>query len=337
MLPQRFYLGIFIAAGLGQLALADTYPLILRGKVMMKDGSPPPKSVSIQRICSDELGNAPGPLTDKKGEYMWRMDVDPMRTRACFLEANLAGYSSTTIDISALNGYTDTSQTLPPIILSNRSADPYTIVESANGVPGKSAGPWKAAMKAVDSGNLAEATSQLQAVVDASPKFAQGWHTPGIVLQTRGMFDKAEDAWRHAIENDPKLLPAYVGLLRMCIKTKDWQGAVTAADGLAKVDTKKLFPEVYLHLAVARYGLKDLDGALASAQDAVKQDAQQKRGEYVLGRILEAKGDTAGAREHMNKYLSLDPNVADVELIRQHIEYLGKPEAATVDPDLVLP
>jgi hypothetical protein len=54
-----------------------------------------------------------------------------------------------------------------------------------------------------------------------------------------------------------------------------------------------------------------------------------------LGRILEAKGDSAGAKEHMTKYISLDPNVADIELIKKHVEFLGKPEAATVDPELV--
>jgi hypothetical protein len=60
-----------------------------------------------------------------------------------------------------------------------------------------------------------------------------------------------------------------------------------------------------LHRAVALNGLQDLDGALTSVKRALKLDPQHKRlrEEYVLGRILEANGDAAGAREHMAQYL----------------------------------
>ena len=79
MYPVRLFLGSCLVIGfLGSLPVAaETYPLILRGKVTMQDGSPPPKSVGIQRICS-HTGSAPGPLTDKKGEYLWRMELVPV-------------------------------------------------------------------------------------------------------------------------------------------------------------------------------------------------------------------------------------------------------------------
>ena len=40
----------------------------------------------------------------------------------------------------------------------------------------------------------------------------------------------------------------------------------------------------------------------------------------MLGRILEAKGDAAGAREHISKYLELDKNTPDAEAIRTHLK-----------------
>ncbi|HEY2842964.1 MAG TPA: VWA domain-containing protein, partial [Bryobacteraceae bacterium] len=46
---------------------------------------------------------------------------------------------------------------------------------------------------------------------------------------------------------------------------------------------------------------------------------------YVLGVILEAKGDYAGAREHMAQYLALDLKPADAEQIRARMDNLGKP------------
>src|SRR5206468_7855682 len=119
--------------------------------------------------------------------------------------------------------------------------------------------------------------------------------------------------YEHAIESDPKMLQPYMTLARLCIKTKDWQCAAKAADALVRADSKKAYPAIHLHQAVARFGLKDYDGASASVQEAIRLDTAHlmRRTEYVLGRIMEAKGDLAGAREHMNGYLASDPKATD--------------------------
>jgi cytochrome c-type biogenesis protein CcmH/NrfG len=316
-----------------QTASAEDRPLILTGKVQMEDGSPPPKPVGIQRICSDSQGK-PGPITDKKGNWLWRLEVDPMRSRVCRLEATLPGYASSSIDISALNGFTGTTKELPPLILVPTAPNPMTIVPGETGVPGKSLNAWRAAIKAIQAVNIPEAESQLQAAVQASPKFAQGWHTLAIVYSTDQKGKEAKDAWEHAIAADPKLLQPYVALARLCVRTKDWQCTLTAADGLLKVDKKQTFPEIYIHQAVALYSTKDLAGAQAAAENAMKLDLVHKRSEYILGRILEAQGDLAGAKEHMAKYVERDPNVADIQLVKKHLELLGKPEAAGAEPEL---
>lgn len=313
---------------------AEVYPLIVKGKVTMPDGSAPPFSVGIERICSDSAGSAPGPITDKKGEYLWRMEVDPFRTRSCFIRATHTGYTSTTIDISGLDGSTKTATTLGNLIINNgRSVDPYAIISSESSVPSRASASWKAAMKALDNRNDAEAATQMQASVAAAPKFAIGWHALGVI-QDRQLQKPAEarEAYEHAIEADPKLLPPYIALVRLCLKTKDWQCAAKNADALIKADTKKTVTEIYLHQAVARYGLKDLDGAAASAQQAIQMKIP--RAEYVLGRILEAKGDVAGAREHISKYLEIDKSTPDADVIQAHLQTLGKPETSAFDADL---
>jgi len=331
----RVFLGICLVAILvcvTQPAAAENYPLIVKGKVTMADGSPPPFTAGIERVCSDAAGSAPGPITDKKGEYLWRMDVDPLRSRACFIRATHPGYTSSTIDISALNGYTNTVTTLDTLVLSGRTSDPYSIVSNDANIPSKAGGPWKAAMKALDTSNFPEAATQMQAAVAAAPKFAIGWHALGVVQERLDKMSDARTAYEHAIEADPKMFAAYLTLTRLCLKTKDYQCAAKTSDALIKVDSKKTVPEVHLHLAVARYGLKDLDGAAASAQEAIQRKIP--RAEYVLGRILEAKGNAAGAREHMTKYLDLDKNAPDAELIRTHIQNVGKGDAAGAEPEL---
>jgi len=320
-----------------QLAVADVYPVILHGKVVMDDGSVPPTIVGIERVCSDVAGSAPGPLTNKKGEFIWRMDIDPLETRNCVIRATHEGYASSAVEVSGIDT-THTSLDLPPITIRSAAADPYVLSYSDNGITGRAKGEWTAAKKALDAQNLAEGASHLEAVVAAAPKAAQAWHGLGVVNERLNKLPEAHAAYEHAIAADPKWLAPYVALTRLCIKTKDWDTAAKMAETLIKVDSKHSYSEIYLHQAVALYGLKDLNGAQQSVQEALRLDPKhtQPRTEYVLGRILEAKGDVAGAKEHMAKYLELEPAPADVDLVRAHIDSLGKPPGTGVEPELEL-
>lgn len=318
-----------------QTAFGDSYPVILHGKVTMEDGSPPPVQLSMERVCSDGFGSMPGVLTDKKGEYIWRMNIDPLESRNCVIRASHAGYTSTTVEVSGVDT-THTTLDLPPIIIRAAAGDPYTLNFSDKGIAGHAMGDWKAAIKALDAQNLSEVGRHLEAVVAASPKAAQAWHALGVIDEKLNKTADAQAAYEHAIADDPKLLTPYVTLTRLCIKTKNWDCAAKTSDSLIKADTKHIYTEAYLHQAVARYELKDLNGAEESIQEAIRLDPKyaHPRTEYVLGRILEAKGDLAGAKEHISKYLQLDPAPQDVELVRGHLDNLGKPGATAADPQL---
>lgn len=326
-----------VAAGLiatPALLHGDTYQLILQGVVQMKDGSAPPKTVSVERICSDVQGSAPGPITNKKGEYLWRMEVDPMKTRSCTLRAHLDGYVSSEIDISALNSYSNTK--MAPLILTPMSGDPTIIAARDDQIPAKSHGEWKAAMKAIDAGNFTEAGTHMEEVTKLTPKFAGGWNSLGLIYSMQQKPDKAKEAYEQAIAVDPKMIQPYLMLARYYVFRKDWDNTTKLVDQVLKLDTKHAYSEVYLHQAAARYGMKDFAGAETSVNQALKLD-QSKRGsraEYVLGRILEAKGDMDGARQHMLKYLELDPTAQDAGQIKEHIDKMGKPDAP--EPDLEL-
>jgi Flp pilus assembly protein TadD len=338
MVSKRSYLGVCLAAaflGFTGSAGADTYAVILHGKVVMQDGSAPPVSMGIERVCSDVAGDKPGTVTDKKGEYIWRLEIDPLEARDCQIRATHAGYTSTRVEVSGVDT-THTTLELPPIVVSASVADPYAIIIESS-IPGRAKKDWDEAIKALDNGpDFAEAARHLEAAVTASPKFAPGWHALGIVDERLKKQPDAKTAYEHALASDPKLLPPYVALLRVCIKLKDWDGAEKAAAALMKADPKHTYPEVYLHEAVAQYGLKDYNGAEESVQEAIRLDAGHKRprAEYVLGRILEAKGDIKGAKEHMATYLKLAPAPQDVDLVKGHIDLIGRPGGADVDPEL---
>lgn len=337
MLPVRALSGLCLCFSFVTVGSADTYKVIVTGKVTMEDGSVPPFTVGIERVCSDLQGSAPGPITDKKGVFIWNMEMDPFNSRACWLRATHEGYLSTSLDISGINTTShDTTHTLPPLVLSKKVPDPYSIVARSDDIPFHAKTPFDAAMKALDTPDYAEAASKFEAAVKASPKFVEAWHALGVVDERLNKPAEARDAYEHAIKANPKFVRVYITLARLCLKTKDWACTTKAAAEGLKQDPKHIYPELYIHQAVAEYELKDLNSAQASIQEAITLDPLHHfpREEYVLGRILEAKGDANGAKEHMANYLKLDPAPPDVDLVKSHLDNLGKPEAAAVDPPL---
>ncbi|MEI9813318.1 MAG: tetratricopeptide repeat protein [Acidobacteriota bacterium] len=328
-------LSLFIAIS-SLPAAGQAVPIIFRGTVVMADGTPPPKSVGIQKRCSDRQGDAPGVLTDKKGVYTWRFDVDFMSARRCFLFANMEGHESTEIEVSNYNAAVSVNVALPPIVLTPKGSDPYVLGGADKDVPNKARKEWAAAMKAVQSGDRQGAIAQLVAATAAAPEFALGWHNLGVLYDFGGKPAEARHAYTTAIEKDPKLLTAQMALLRLLLKQKDWDAAAQTAAALVANDKKRIFPDAYVHQAVALYFKQDYAGAEAAAREAINPKAKSTavRGLYILGRIQEAKGDAAGAKQSMTQYLERAPGALDASVIKDHIEKMGQPGAP--EPELEL-
>jgi tetratricopeptide (TPR) repeat protein len=307
----------------------QTLNVILRGTVTMEDGSAPGKSVGTEKVCSDRQGSGPGPLTKSSGEYIWRVDLDYMNSKVCYIQATLQGYDSTQVDISHLNPI-GVNVDLPPIKLTPHGGDPYLIGEGEpKDIPDKSKSAWDSALKAVSANDIPGAAAKLEAAVEANPKFALGWHNLGILYNFLGDDKKSRAAFTRAIEVDPKLLPPHIVITRLLIKDGNWAEAAKMAATTVPLDKNRIYPELYLHQAVAEYHLKDLAMAETHAKQALdpKNKRSAPRAEYALGRILEAKGDTTGAKQHMSRYLELAPDAPDASIIKAHIENMGKADA----------
>jgi Tfp pilus assembly protein PilF len=340
MIRKNLSLLIYVGAAFFSLqptAVANTYDVVVKGKVTMEDGTPPPFAVAVERLCSDSPNGTPGPLVSKKGDWIWKLQIDAFAQRACTFRAVIKGYTSTEADASHINVTSrDTTFTVPTIVLMAATPDPAALRFNEGSIPPKAKSGLTEAMKAMDAHDYQETRKGLVAAVTAAPKFAQGWHALGVVNDNLAMEAEARDAFTHAIDADPKIMPSYVMLARICIKMKDWQCALQTSDSLLKIDIKHVYPEVYVHRAVAQYQLHDLPGAQMSIEEALRLDPGHKRprAEYVQGRILEAKGDMNGAREHMSKYLAADPNAADADVVKAHVQLLG--QNTGTEPDLEL-
>ncbi len=346
MVSARVLRGFCLVAGLTgflQVATADYYTIIIQGNVVMPDGSPPPRSVGIERDCSDIQATAPGPLTDKKGHFLWRMDLDPENTRDCTLRAMMPGFSSTRVDVSDLN-LGDFQQNkvvnIANIVLSPRDSggSNSVVMIPIDEAPSKVQTQYKAATKAMDAHNPDEAIKQLQLALKAVPKFADGWNILGAIYEQHKMLKEAQDALQHAIETNPKLASPYLRLARIFNKLGDWNAAAKNEDALLKIENR-FYAEIYLQQGITRFELKDLAGAEESLKTAQTLDLTHKlsRAEYVLGMIALAKGDVSGAKEHIASYIKADPAAPDIEFIQAQLDSVGTPNAPKLDITLERP
>ena len=205
-----------------------------------------------------------------------------------------------------------------------------------DGIPLAARTAWNNAQKLTQKKNWAAAERELRTAVKLAPKFTRGWNALGFVCASQNKPADARDAFQHVVELEPKSLDALLDVARESIAANDWDTAEKTAAILIKQDTKQRYPEIYLHQATARYYLKDFDGAETSAQTGIRLDRRREvpRMEYVLGVILEAKGDFPGAREHLTQYLALDSKATNAAEVRTRMENLGKPRAASQETAL---
>ena len=339
--------GFLLAAGLlGQTARQSD--LVLTGKVTMADGSTIPKPVAIERYCPSGRSTWEA-RTDKNGIYLIRgFDTATMGSTwrtlgvggeaSCVLRASLPGYESSSVEFTERRFGSDTN--LPPILLYRRGTQTSSLLDVGIRVPRAINKPWAQSVKAIQAGDWAPAEQHLRSAVKGAPQFAAAWNALGVVCQSQDKLEDASNAFRRAIELNPKSLPPYVSLTRAEIKRRAWPEAAQAAQALIAADTRRQYPDAYVFDAVAAYSLHDFERAETSARTALRLDPKHRipRAEYVLGLVLEAKKDYAAAAEHMGAYLALEPKAADAESVRSHMGKIGESAPLAGIPDLnVLP
>ncbi|WP_321471847.1 VWA domain-containing protein [uncultured Paludibaculum sp.] len=320
-------LGLTVHSLYGQAANAH-------GRVTMENGSPPPKTVLIQRYCGASRIMVEA-ATNRNGEYVLRgsafdavgnwgsRQMGTFGTMKCALRASLPGWQSSMIDLDdpTLVG----KRELPALILRKRGAANLGVDVRVR-APRVSERAWERGVKAMAEGSREEAEKQFRLAVEAAPDFAQAWNALGTAYQGGNKLAEARDAFQHGIKADPKTLISHVLLMRLESSAKNWTDSTKAASEVIARDPGHKFPEAYLHKALAQYYLQDLDGAAASAAEAVRLNTnrQLQNAEYIYGMILESRKEYAKAEEHYRKYLENEPKASNADSVRARLANLGK-------------
>ncbi len=327
-------------------------PIFLSGKVVIQDGTPPPESAVIERVCngvvrpeaytdtrgrfSFQLGQNtsymadasvgadsgfgnPGSRTSGMGGFNSGSGISERDLWGCEIRASLAGYTS---DVISLGGRRSLDNPELGTIVLHRfgNVEGTTISMTSLQAP-------KDAKKAFDKGRdsmkkekWTDGQKQFEKAVGLYPRYAAAWFELGVALEKSGNTAKAREAYAKALESDPKYVNPYVQLTSIAARESNWQETADTAARALRLDPYN-YPNIYFYDAVAEFNLQHLDDAEKSAREALKLDPQHRipAVNHILGVILARKGDFKGAAEFMKTYLKLAPAANDTALVKKQL------------------
>ena len=349
----------------GQNPMPETMqrPLILTGKVVMEDGTPPPDSVTIQLVCralphavaftdskggfsvdlNNRLNNATladaseasddGPFGGGSfgGSRMPQMGsqgnyngINGRDLMGCDLQAALAGFSSDQVHLGTRHAL-DNPDVGTIILHRLANVEGLTISATSALAPKDAKKAFDKARNAARKQKWDEAEKEYQKAVDIYPKYAAAWYQLGLVQQQKKDEEAARKSYAQALAADPKFVSPYQQLAVMAAQEQKWQEVIDDTDRLLHLNPVD-FPQAWLFNSLGNYYLKNMDAAEKSAREGISRDAAHRYASmnHVLGVILAQKQDYAGAVEQLRNYIHYAPNATDIDQVKQQLSEVEK-------------
>ena len=165
---------------------------------------------------------------------------------------------------------------------------------------------YNAAVDLLNAGNKDGAEAKLLEAVGKSPDLPQAWQALAVIAHEKKNWAKALEYGQKALDLDPNLTSLY-GILT--------DSAEKAGDKKAAAEWRKRYdeanpdtPEILYNKGVEFYNkgkMKDAEGPLLKA---VEKKPEFAMAHFLLGMASFNLNKKAQAREHLQKYLELDPN-----------------------------
>lgn len=365
-----------LGSGGGALGPNTSRPIYISGKVVVQDGSAVPQNVTIQRICSGISKTVA--YTDSTGHFSFRWNdgsvlvtdasdagsgssrntstggfgssqsaggasalaPDPFGSRMmnCELKANVAGFTSNTINL--FNRRSADNPDVGVIFLRRvAGVEGSSISVSSMMAPKDAKKAYEHGLQCLLSNKRKEAAKDFEKAVAIYPKYADAWVNLGKLRIEQQSIQAARAALVKAMEADPKLVAPYTELGLLAAKDSKWQESSGYLDRAVELDPVD-FPQVWYADAVANFNLGKYDAAEKAARAAVKLDPRHvnPRSDYLLGLVLAQKKDYAGAAAELTEYIELAPSAPDILQVQEELGELekltggGTRQASTTQP-----
>jgi tetratricopeptide (TPR) repeat protein len=346
-------------------------PIYLSGKVMMDDGTPPPESVVIERICNGV--RRPEGYTDSKGRFSFQLGENramladasvsghedlfgntgglsgnsssgsrtpgmggrPVTERdlmGCELRAALPGFRSDVINLSGRRVF-DNPEVGVIVLHRLGNVEGTTISFTSLQAPKDAKKAYEKAREALRKKKPADAQKELEKAVAIYPKYAAAWYELGRLRQAQQDTEGARKAYQEALAADAKYVNPYLQLALMSAMERKWDEVAETCDRIVRLNPVE-FPQAYYFSAVANYNLGKMETAEKNAREAQKIDTEHlyPRVDHLLGVILAQKRDYDGALAQMRSYLQFAPNAKDADVVKKQISELERVTGAAAKP-----
>lgn len=339
-------------------------PIFLSGKVMLEDGTPPPDSVVIERVCNGSV--RPEGYTNSKGHFNIELGrnntimadaststglddgifgrssgaggrpsmggfggattgINERDLMGCEIRATLPGFRSESVNLSGRR-FMDNPDIGTIILRRLANVEGYTFSMTTALAPKEAKKSYEKGLDLIKKKKLPEALAEIEKATTAYPKYAIAWYDLGRLYEAQKRPDDAARAFESSIAADGKYVKPYMNLAYIQAQRKEWdKTAETSAKGI-KLNPFE-YPQLHYINAVSNYNLGKLDDAEKAAREASKLDAkgQMPRVDQLLGVILAQKNDIKGAKESFANYLKKDPDSADAQQVRAQLARLDAP------------
>jgi lipoprotein NlpI len=357
-----------IAAAAGNAALAPVAtthaPILLTGRVLLENGSPPPRPVKIERVCN-AIPHSEG-FTDAKGFFGIHLgstasvsqDADEQdrlspsvaapiqvlptvsgdaagasltsdkRLLDCELRAVLAGYRSQSLPIKPLHLMDNPDIGVIVIRPDGPNGGSSVVTAQSLAVPKPARKLFDRAQQESSAGQTDQARQYLEKAVAVYPQYAAAWCALGKLQVASGGLDSARASFERALHSDPNLVDAYLQLATVALWDRKWQEVADLSAKALDLDPVD-YPQLFLYAAVASYNLHKPESAERNIERAQALDSRHAfpEIEHMAGVILASRQDYVAAASHLRAYLKLAPDAEDAETARTRLADAEKKSA----------
>ena len=328
-------------------------PIFLSGSVRLADGTPPPDTVLIERVCNGIV--RPEAYTDSKGNFSFQVNgqqgivfadasvgndppfgtlgstdigqqrgVSPRDLTGCEIRGNLAGFQSGSIMLTFRSALDDPEIGIIRLRrLANVEGFTFSITSAA--APKNARSAYEKGLANAKKQKWADAEKELLKAVQTYPKYAVAWYELGRVYQQQKKLDDAVRAQTEALTIDPKFISPYSQLAVLSAVQQKWNDVVAHTSASLKLNPNGS-SDIYFYSAIANYNLQKIDLAEDHARKAANLDSQHRnpRINHLLGVILAEKAEYKDAAEHLRTYLKFSPGAPDAAAVNQMLAEIDK-------------
>ena len=340
--------------------------VFVSGSVQLEDGTPPPDSVLIQRVCTTVTRDEG--WTDRKGRFSFQVgggqsmvadasldstgNTRSGRTQyeseagnvitteltsassliGCDLRAQLSGYRSDVVQLDRMD-LLEKGDVGTIILHRLGGVQGLTVSATTMAAPKVSARAYQDGLKEAGKQHFGKARADFEKAVNGYANYALAWVALGLACEQIKDIPAAIHAYTEASRADAKLLKPYERLTALADRSEHWTESAKYSAEWIRLDPVE-YPNAYLLNAVANIHLNNLEQAEKSAREGLGLDkaGHFPRLRFVLGYIMAARKQLREAVAYFHNYLLMDPNGSDAAALRGQLPGLEQAAAAEQKP-----